>query len=168
MRKVVDAYDTLLDEIENNEGSDIYTEEELKDWDSTLMDGLEDLTWDEYGNPTPNIYDEDPNSPVNLDLDGDGIVEEEEIQQVFDQADTNYDGVIDEQEAKAANLDLETAHKLNDVTKALEELEKLNRENNYDFQWKKDKMSEELNNIKKFLLQQFKDKNKDEDTITYF
>ena len=168
MRKVVDAYDTLQDEIEDNEGTDIYTEDELKDWDSTLMDGLEDLTWDEYGNPTPNIYDEDPNSPVNLDLDGDGIVEEEEIQQVFDQADTNDDGVIDEQEAKAANLDLETAHKLNDVTKALEELEKLNRENNYDFQWKKDKMSEELNNIKKFLLQQFKDKNKDEDTITYF
>jgi hypothetical protein len=167
MRKVVEAYDDLQDEI--------------KEWDSTLMDGLEDdfydnIEWDEYGNPSPviksdpdlNIYNEDPTSPVNLDLDGDGVVEEEEIQQVFDQADTNDDGVIDEQEAKNANLDLETTQKLNDVTKALEELEKLNQENNYDFQWKKDKMSEELNNIKKFLLQQFKDKNKDEDTITYF
>jgi hypothetical protein len=34
MRKVVDAYDTLQDEIEDNEGSDIYTEDELSDWDS--------------------------------------------------------------------------------------------------------------------------------------
>jgi hypothetical protein len=42
MRKVVDAYDTLQDEIEDNEGSDIYTEDELSDWDETLMDGLED------------------------------------------------------------------------------------------------------------------------------
>ena len=29
-------------DIEDNEGSDIYTEDELSDWDSTLMDGLED------------------------------------------------------------------------------------------------------------------------------
>jgi Skp family chaperone for outer membrane proteins len=42
MRKVVDAYDTLNDEIEDNEGSDIYGENELKDWDSTLIDGLEE------------------------------------------------------------------------------------------------------------------------------
>ena len=35
--------DTLLKEqVEDNEGSDIYTEEELKDWDATLMDGLEE------------------------------------------------------------------------------------------------------------------------------
>jgi hypothetical protein len=41
MRKVVDAYD-IKDEIEDNEGSDIYTEEDLSVWDSTLMDGLEE------------------------------------------------------------------------------------------------------------------------------
>ena len=32
---------------EDNEGSDIYTEDELKDWDTTLSDGLEDEEWDE-------------------------------------------------------------------------------------------------------------------------
>ena len=32
---------------EDNEGSDIYTEDELKDWDTTLSDGLEDVEWDE-------------------------------------------------------------------------------------------------------------------------
>jgi hypothetical protein len=49
IRKVVDAYDTLVDEIEDNEGSDIYTQEDLdefKEWDVTLMDGLEDETKD--------------------------------------------------------------------------------------------------------------------------
>ena len=30
------------EQVEDNEGSDIYTEDELKDWDSTLNDGLED------------------------------------------------------------------------------------------------------------------------------
>jgi len=32
---------------ESEEGSDIYTEDELKDWDTTLSDGLEDEEWDE-------------------------------------------------------------------------------------------------------------------------
>ena len=31
----------------DNEGSDIYTEDELKDWDLTLMDGLEDEEWED-------------------------------------------------------------------------------------------------------------------------
>ena len=35
MRKVVDAYDTLQDEIEDNEGRDIYTKDDLLDWDGT-------------------------------------------------------------------------------------------------------------------------------------
>jgi hypothetical protein len=103
----------------------------------------------------------------NLDLDGDGVVEEEELQQVFDEADTNNDGVIDENEAKVANLDLETTQKLNQLTESLQELEKLNNENNYDFQWKKEKASKEIENIKQILLKQFQSK-KDDDTITYF
>jgi len=44
-------------DIENNEGTDYYTEDELKDWDKTLMDGLEDEDW--------KIIDD-------YDLDGDG------------------------------------------------------------------------------------------------
>jgi Skp family chaperone for outer membrane proteins len=35
------------EQVEDNEGTDIYTEEDLSDWDSTLNDGLEDLPWDE-------------------------------------------------------------------------------------------------------------------------
>jgi len=35
------------EQVEDNEGTDIYTEEDLSDWDSTLNDGLNDLPWDE-------------------------------------------------------------------------------------------------------------------------
>jgi hypothetical protein len=53
MRKVVNTYDALNelariqeeDGLYDNEGSDIYTEEELKDWDITLQDGLEGDDW---------------------------------------------------------------------------------------------------------------------------
>jgi hypothetical protein len=92
MKKVVDAYDTLKDEIKDNEGSDIYTEDELKDWDSTLMDGLEDEEWeDEDLQPSETdwkIIDEEPQIEFKMsgepslsmlskeeskfDLDGDG------------------------------------------------------------------------------------------------
>ena len=105
----------------------------------------------------------------NLDLDGDGIVEADEIQQVFDKADTNDDGIIDEKEAKAANLDSDTASKLNKLNKAIEELETLNANNNYDFQWKKDKASGEIENIKKAIADlTFNKPSQDDNTITYF
>ena len=50
MKKVVNTYDALNELVKiqeeaglyDNEGSDIYTEDELKDWDTTLNDGLED------------------------------------------------------------------------------------------------------------------------------
>ena len=190
MRKVVDAYDTLQHEIEDNEGTDIYTEDELEVWDETLLDGLEGLEWDEYGNPSP-IIEEEPKSqtkgtplmfdpetgkafyvvdddpePINLDLDGDGIVEEEELQEVFEQTDTNDDGIIDEEEAKIANLSEEQIQELNDLKHSLDILEDINQDTNYEFQWKKDKITEEIKKIKDKLLKKF---NKDDDnTITYF
>ena len=62
----------------NNEGTDIYTEkelEELKDWDVTLMDGLEDETKDWKIVDEENIFD----------LNGDGKVDKEEIEQILNQ-----------------------------------------------------------------------------------
>jgi len=47
----------------DNEGSDIYTEEDLSDWDSTLNDGLDDLPWDEEEEETEDedlIEEESP------------------------------------------------------------------------------------------------------------
>jgi hypothetical protein len=105
----------------------------------------------------------------NLDLDGDGIVEADEIQQVFNDADTNNDGIIDEEEAKTANLDSDTASKLNKLNKAIEELEILNANNNYDFQWKKDKATDEIANIKQAITDlAFNKPTQDDNTITYF
>jgi hypothetical protein len=62
----------------DNEGTDIYTEkelEELKDWDVTLMDGLEDETKDWKIVDEENIFD----------LNGDGKVDKEEIEQILNQ-----------------------------------------------------------------------------------
>jgi hypothetical protein len=47
-KKVIQKRELYGDEPDkDNEGSDIYTEDELKDWDTTLNDGLDDLPWDE-------------------------------------------------------------------------------------------------------------------------
>jgi len=46
-KKVVQKRELYGEEPEDNEGSDIYTKDELKDWDTTLSDGLEDEEWDE-------------------------------------------------------------------------------------------------------------------------
>jgi len=94
MRKVVDVYDTLKDEIENNEGTDIYTKDELKDWDSTLMDGLDDeeelededliepkIEVKMSGEPSLEIIQEQPQltkEEKKWDYDGDGILNDEE------------------------------------------------------------------------------------------
>jgi hypothetical protein len=63
MRKVVTTYDALneLAKVQeeaglyDNEGSDIYTEDELKDWDSTLMDGLEEEEFEDEDLTEPEI-----------------------------------------------------------------------------------------------------------------
>ena len=152
MKKVVDAYDDLKDEI--------------KEWeDASLEDFQDNLEWEEY-NPSLNIYDEDPNTPANLDLNKDGVVDENEIKQVFDQADTNNDGFIDTNEAKTANLDIKTTEKLNRLNQALESIENLNNNNSYDFQWKKELMDRELGVIRQALVDTIS--KKDDDTITYF
>ena len=88
---------------------------------------------------------------------------------VFDDADTNNDGIIDKEEAKTANLDSDTASKLNKLNKAIEELEILNANNNYDFQWKKDKATDEIKNIKQAIADlAFNKPTQDDNTITYF
>ena len=143
--------------------------EEDKEWlEADLTDDF-GLEWDEYGNPEPiidenNIYDENPNA--HIDLNSDGIIDENEIKQAFDQADTNNDGFIDINEAKNANLDVETTEKLNRLNQALESIENINNNNSYDFQWKKDLMDRELSVIKQALVDTLN--KKDDDTITYF
>jgi hypothetical protein len=145
--------------------------EEDKEWLDADLANDPDFKWDDYGNPEfttneNNIYDENPNAPINLDLNKDGVVDENEIKQVFDQADTNNDGFIDTNEAKTANLDVKTTEKLNRLNQALESIENLNNNNSYDFQWKKELMDRELGVIRQALVDTIS--KKDDDTITYF
>ena len=49
-----EGYDMYKDK-EDNEGSDIYTEEDLSDWDSTLMDGLEEEEFEDEDLTEPEI-----------------------------------------------------------------------------------------------------------------
>jgi hypothetical protein len=113
------------EQVEDNEGTDIYTEEDLSDWDSTLNDGLEDLPWEEnkpegipvYFDPKtgrPYIIEEEEDEPEEKDED---LIEEEfikpsnQIEIEFPphekkstltdeekQYDINNDGVLDKQE----------------------------------------------------------------------
>jgi len=69
MRKVVDAYDTLKDEIEDNEGTDIYTKKDFSDWDSTLMDGLEEEDWKEQPKGVPVYFDPETKRPYIIEED---------------------------------------------------------------------------------------------------
>jgi hypothetical protein len=105
----------------------------------------------------------------NLDLDGDGVVEEEELQQVFDAADINDDGYIDEHEAKLANLDPETTTKLNQLNKQVEGVVD-NVKQYYNFNPEElSQINNQIEEIKKLSMELGSLKNKkDDNTITYF
>jgi hypothetical protein len=178
MRKVVEAYDDL--------------EDEIKEWEeASLMDFQDNIEWDEYGNPSPVVdekpkqegvpvmvdpktgkffYEEPDSEPLNLDLDGDGVIEEEEIQQVFDQADTNNDEFIDEEEAKIANLDPETVETLNKLNNSVEtvidDVKKYYNLNSEELLV----LNNKINEIKKLSIElsNLKNKKDDDNTITYF
>jgi hypothetical protein len=178
MRKVVEAYDDL--------------EDEIKEWEeASLMDFQDNIEWDEYGNPSPVVdekpkqegvpvmvdpktgklfYEEPDFQPINLDLDGDGIIEAEEIEQIFDQADTNDDGFINEEEAKNANLDPETVETLNKLNNSVEtvidDVKKYYNLNNEELSV----LNNKINEIKRLSveLSNLKNKNNDDNTITYF
>ena len=156
MRKVVDAYDGLQEEIENHKSSPGVP---------VMVDPKTGKFF--YEEPEVEVVMSGEPSLKNLDLDGDGIVEEEELQQVFDEADTNDDGVIDENEAKAANLSVEDTNKLNQFNESLERLKSITDNINTTEHFKKMMVVDEVANLRKLLTQQFQSR-KDDDTITYF
>jgi hypothetical protein len=139
--------------------------EEDKEWlDASLID--EEI----YDEPNENLkqaiktYQQKNN--LDLDINGDGIVDENEFKEGFNKLDLDGDGIIDENESNTAGIDYQQSQKLNQINSALQELENITKNTNYDFQWKKDKAQQEINNLKNILL---KDINKDdENTIRYF
>jgi hypothetical protein len=140
--------------------------EEDKEWLEAPLVNDEIL----YEEPNENlkqaakIYQQKNN--LDLDINGDGIVDENEFKEGFNKLDLDGDGIIDENESNTAGIDYQQSQKLNQINSALQELENITKNTNYDFQWKKDKAQQEINNLKNILL---KDINKDdENTIRYF
>jgi membrane-associated HD superfamily phosphohydrolase len=181
MRKVVNAYDDPQDE--------------MKEWEeASLTDLRDDIYWGESkqqeGVPvmvdpkTGKFFYEDPEPEINvkmsgepsldvLDLDGDGVIELDELEEVFDKADTNDDGVIDAEEASLSNLSPEMAKKLNILNKSIAAIKDINNTTSYDWGWKKETIQNELENIKKVSMEigasnALKSKKDDDNTITYF
>jgi hypothetical protein len=174
--------------------TDPIIEDDFKDWDVTLNDGLEDLEWNNSTSPPENspedpkkdqpipvfidpktgkLYYEEPEfESTNLDLDGDGVIEEEEIQEIFDKTDLNQDGTIDEFEALKSNLSSEQIVELNEIQKIFDQIEKSNNQLIVGEPWKREQIKNEHTALKKAIIQSFlkktTPKNDSEDSIKYF
>jgi hypothetical protein len=148
---------TPIDELTEEDGE--WLEADLDRWEDD-----EDKQYEIYKEQDKEYYQKN-----NLDLDGDGIVETEELQQVFDEADTNNDGYIDEEESKVANLDPETAIKMNQLNKQVEGVVD-NVRQYYNFNPEElSQINNQIEKIKKLSMELGSLKNKkDDDTITYF
>lgn len=139
--------------------------EEDEEWLEAELTEDDNLEWEEP-KYKQNIYGETPDAP--LDLDNNGVIEAEELQQVFDKADTNNDNYIDKEEAKTANLDPKTAEKLNQLNQQVEgvvdtfkQYYSLNPEQSGD-------INSQIDRIKKLSMELGSLKNKKDDTITIF
>jgi len=164
MRKVVDAYDDLQEEIENHKPSPGVP---------VMVDPKTGKLFYEEPEPEINVKMSGEPSLDVLDLDGDGVIELDELEEVFDKADTNDDGVIDAEEASLANLSPEMAEKLNILNKSIAAIKDINNTTSYDWGWKKDTIQNELENIKRVSMEigaanALKSKKEDDNTITYF
>jgi hypothetical protein len=168
---------------EDEDWLDELTDED-REWLEANLEEESSLEWDEYGNPSPIIdeeykkqtgvpvmvdpktgkfYYEEPDAEYkNLDLDGDGVVEKEELQQVFNEADTNNDGMIDNTEAKLANLDPTSAEKLNKFNQTVNRIKQ-----NTGLSISDTQLNTDLEEIQQILINQLNKKD-DDNTITYF
>jgi hypothetical protein len=171
LRKIP-KYDKLTEEDKEWLEADLVKDEEPKSTGTPVMVDPKTGKF-YYEEPEENIYGENQNfppnkvKPKNLDLDGDGVVEEEELQQIFDEADTNDDGIVDEEEAKLANLSIEDTNKLNQFNESLQRLENVTNSFTSAEYGKKMEALEEVTKLRELLTQQFQSR-KDDDTITYF
>jgi hypothetical protein len=168
---------------EDEDWLDELTDED-REWLEANLEEESSLEWDEYGNPSPIIdeeykkqtgvpvmvdpktgkfYYEEPDTEYkNLDLDGDGVVEKEELQQVFNEADTNNDGRIDDTEAKLANLDPVSIEKLNKFNQTVNRIKQ-----NTGLSISDTQLNTDLEEIQQILINQLNKKD-DDNTITYF
>ena len=111
------------------------------------------------------FYEEDDTH--KLDLDGDGIIEENELNQVIKEADINNDGVIDTEEALQTNLTPEEAQRLNDLTATLDSIKNVGTSFSSAEGGKKRQMATEVEKLKNLLYKSFNTKS-DNNQKRYF
>jgi hypothetical protein len=109
MKKVVEAYDDLQDEIQEWEEASLT---DLQDWEDKTIE------WDDYGNPSPVIYDE-------FDLNKDGVLNPEEqkrkeIDQKLDEIDA-----LQNQPMDFLNMQRQLSAKYEELRKLKQELDEL-------------------------------------------
>jgi len=117
---------------------------------------------------TGKLFYEEPEA--KLDLDSDGVIEKEEIQQVFEEADTNDDGFIDKKESQIANLDEKTSETLNKLNQSVETvIDDVKQYYNLNTE-ELSVLNNKINEIKRLSveLSNLKNKKDDDNTITYF
>ena len=176
------AFERLKPKTKNNPMQTIIdNDQEMELWDTTVTDGLEDEIeesedWEEY-EPNDGLkkaaerykssqMEFDFNNPVEnnihkFDLDGDGVIEEEELKQVINQADINNDGVIDKEEALASNLSLEETQQLNDLNTTLDSIKNIGTSFTSAEGGKKRQMAAEVEKLKNLLYKSFNSKSDD-------
>jgi hypothetical protein len=148
---------------------------EFKEWEeATIQDGLEE----EQPKGVPVYFDPETGRPYiiedeeepSLDLDGDGVVEENEVQEIFNELDVNNDGIIDEFEAVKSNLSLEQIGQLNEIKKLFNQIERSNNQLIVGEPWKREQIKQEHDALKAAILTSFSKKSKrnSEDSIRYF
>jgi len=111
------------------------------------------------------FYEEDDTH--KFDLDGDGIIEENELNQVIKEADINNDGVIDTEEALQTNLTPEEAQRLNDLTATLDSIKNVGTSFSSAEGGKKRQMATEVEKLKNLLYKSFNTKS-DNNQKRYF
>ena len=105
------------------------------------------------------FYEEDDTH--KFDLDGDGVIEEDELNQIIKNADINNDGVIDEEEALQANLTPEEAQRLNDLNAVLDSIKNIGTSFTSAEGGKKRQMVAEVEKLKNLLYKGFNSKSYD-------
>lgn len=145
--------------ITEDENDDLY---EIDNKELEIASLVDFEKWEEENEPNEALQQAASTYKQNtMDSNGDGIVDESEFKEYFNNVDTNNDGIIDDQEASQANISNKEQQKYNKISKAIEELENLQKTTNYEFQWKKDKAEQEIKNLKNLLLD-------NDNTIRYF
>jgi hypothetical protein len=133
--------------IEDNEGTDIYTEEDFSDWDSTLMDGLEEEEFEDEDLDETDYLTSSKKNKERL---------EESIEQLNDWKIVDEESIFD--------LDKDGKVEKKEIQQILNQISNVSNSLTSPEQWKKDQLNNELDKLRKMVN---KSKSDDDLTLNY-